>query len=959
MSLDASRHLAFRTLATAVALWAAATAHAASVSLVWDPNSEPDLGGYVVSYGTESGVYTTTVDVGNQTTWSTTSLQSGRRYYFAVQAYNATGLFSPFSNEVSIVTEMLPSPTVTGVSPNTGSVNGGTALTITGTNFRAGAVAIVGAKAALSTVIVSATTINAVAPPGVAGVVDVRVTNLDGQSAALAAAYTYVSNVITVTSVSPVSGSYKGGTGLTIRGNNFAAGAAVFVGGIAATNVRVLGATLLTATAPPHSAGLVDVRVTTPDGRGGTLPNAFTYVNGRPAIGSINPRIGSIRGGTSLTITGANFVDGITVTFGGVPAANVVLVSATTLTMTTPADLAPTPAGMTATASSPHPVDVVVATPDGQSVSWPAGFTYDIVAPSVTGMTPASGPVSGGTTVTVRGAEFADGAVVLFGGTPATGVVRTSSTSLTVVTPAHAAGAVDVLVRNPDGLQGVRQRGFTYVGSNSTVDTDRDGMTDVYEDRFGLDPNDATGDNGAAGDPDGDGRTNLDEFRANSHPRGFVTRYFAEGVTSTFFTTVFALANPGDATAHLLMVFMRADGSLYTHPLVLAPRSRATVDSRAIPAIATAAFSTAIESDGPIVADRTMSWDANGYGAHAEAAIAAPATVWYLAEGATHSGFDLFYLLQNPTAQSAEVQVRYLRPIGAPVVKTYQLGPYSRYNIWVDLEHPSLALTDVSAVVTSTNGVPIIVERSMYLNAGGRAFGAGHNSAGVTTPGTRWFLAEGATGQYFDEFVLIANPENVSAAVRASFMLANGEVVEKQYSVPGNSRFSVWLDFEDPKLANNAVSATIESTNGVPIIVERTMWWPGPTPAQWAESHNSPGATDTATKWGLAEGEQGGAQQRATFILLANTSAYEGSARITLLFEDGTTAVKTFPLLPTSRFNVAVGAEFPQSANRRFGALIESLGDTPAELVVERAMYWNANGQTWASGTNAVATPLD
>ena len=104
-----------------------------------------------------------------------------------------------------------------------------------------------------------------------------------------------------------------------------------------------------------------------------------------------------------------------------------------------------------------------------------------------------------------------------------------------------------------------------------------------------------------------------------------------------------------------------------------------------------------------------MTWDGTSYGAHAETAIDKPSTVWYLAEGATHSGFDLFYLIQNPNPQTATVEVRYLLPNGIAIVKNYVVGPNSRYNIWVDLEHPTLGQTDVSAVVTSgTNQMGIV-----------------------------------------------------------------------------------------------------------------------------------------------------------------------------------------------------------------------------------------------------------
>ena len=60
----------------------------------------------------------------------------------------------------------------------------------------------------------------------------------------------------------------------------------------------------------------------------------------------------------------------------------------------------------------------------------------------------------------------------------------------------------------------------------------------------------------------------------------------------------------------------------------------------------------------------------------------------------------------------------------------------------------------------------------------------------------------------------------------------------------------------------------------------------------------------------------------------------------------------------SSRFNVDVGAEFPGARHRRFGVIVDSQGTAPAPIVVERAMYWDAAGQWWAAGTNALATRL-
>jgi hypothetical protein len=77
------------------------SADAASVTLAWDPNTEPDIAGYKLCYGTVKGAYEFAIDVGNQTTYTISGFVEGVDYYFVVTAYNAYGLESDFSDEVS------------------------------------------------------------------------------------------------------------------------------------------------------------------------------------------------------------------------------------------------------------------------------------------------------------------------------------------------------------------------------------------------------------------------------------------------------------------------------------------------------------------------------------------------------------------------------------------------------------------------------------------------------------------------------------------------------------------------------------------------------------------------------------------------------------------------------------------------------------------------------------------
>jgi hypothetical protein len=171
-------------------------------------------------------------------------------------------------------------PTVTSVSPNSGTTLGGTAVTITGTNFAAGATATFGGAAATNVVVANSTTITATTPAGSGGAVTVTVA-VSGQNGSLTNGYTYVV-APTITSVSPNNGPTAGGTAVTITGTNFAAGARVTFGGTAATNVVVVNGTTITATTPAHSSGAVTVTVTV-NGQSGNLANGFTYKRRRAA----------------------------------------------------------------------------------------------------------------------------------------------------------------------------------------------------------------------------------------------------------------------------------------------------------------------------------------------------------------------------------------------------------------------------------------------------------------------------------------------------------------------------------------------------------------------------------------------------------------------------------------------------------------------------------------------------
>ncbi len=169
-----------------------------------------------------------------------------------------------------------PAPTVSSVSPTSGSTSGGTAIMITGTNLTGASSVTVGGVAATSVVVVSSTSITAVTPAGTAGAKTIAVTTAGG-TASLTNGFTYVVPAPTVSSVSPTSGSTLGGTAITITGTNLTGASSVTVGGVAATSVVVVSSTSITAVTPAGTAGAKTVAVTTAGGTA-NLTNGFTYV---------------------------------------------------------------------------------------------------------------------------------------------------------------------------------------------------------------------------------------------------------------------------------------------------------------------------------------------------------------------------------------------------------------------------------------------------------------------------------------------------------------------------------------------------------------------------------------------------------------------------------------------------------------------------------------------------------
>jgi uncharacterized repeat protein (TIGR02543 family) len=250
-----------------------------------------------------------------------------------------------------------------------------------------------------------------------------------------------------VTGISTTRGSFAGGTQVTLTGYNFTGATGVSFGSVAASSFTVNNDNTITATAPAQAAGTVHVTVTGPFGTSSAFPtDQFVYVP-LPAVTYVSPASGLISGGAVVNITGSSFTYATGVSFGGTAAASFTINSDASITATSPAHAAGT-------------ADVTVTSQGGTS---PANlndqFEYG-QTPEVTGLSPAIGHISGGTTVTITGRFFTGATAVSFGGTAAASFTVNSDTSITATSPAHADGTADVTVTTPGGTTSAGQ--FTY-----------------------------------------------------------------------------------------------------------------------------------------------------------------------------------------------------------------------------------------------------------------------------------------------------------------------------------------------------------------------------------------------------------------------------------------------------------------------------------------------------------------
>jgi hypothetical protein len=338
-------------------------------------------------------------------------------------------------------------PTVTSVDPSTGPAAGGQTITIKGTNFIDVHAVSINYIPVESFTVDSASRITAKTPRLAAG--PIYVTTPAGK--AIGGEY---SPYPIITGVSPPSGPIRGGTIVTVSGMGMPTGSAIGMsfGGVAVSADCSGGddkCGVLSPPAPKGKAGGVDVTI---NGSAPVSADKFDYTG--PVIIALSPSRGSSAGGTTVAVDGNGFSSNMKVTFGSKRATAVSGSCSLGSPQPQPGSdfcLFFSPAG----AGSVH----VAADVDGDK-SAPSGadlFTY--IAPPAGTLSPRTGPMTGGTPLTLTGSNFST--------TPGGTVVQFGYLSMGVnITATCASATVCQLVTPEFGFPGAAFVASVYVTAN-------------------------------------------------------------------------------------------------------------------------------------------------------------------------------------------------------------------------------------------------------------------------------------------------------------------------------------------------------------------------------------------------------------------------------------------------------------------------------------------------------------
>jgi len=416
---------------------------------------------------------------------------------------------------------------------------------------------------------------------------------------------------------------------------------------------------------------------------------------------------------------------------------------------------------------------------------------------------------------------------------------------------------------------------------------------------------------------------------------GSTNWYFAEGYTGDGFDEWLTLQNPNSSSVDVEVTYMIKGEANRTEHYSVGPQTRATI--KVNDAIgAGKEVSMHVSCASPIIAERPMyfnymnKWN----GGHNVIGATSSNTDWYFAEGYTGDGFDEWLTLQNPNSSSVDVNVTYMIKGEANQSRTYSVGPQTRATIKVNDAIGNNK--EVSMHVSCAS--PIIAERPMYFNYMNK-WNGGHNVIGATQSNTDWYFAEGYTGDGFDEWLTLQNPNSSSVDVAVTYMIKGEANQSRTYSVGPETRATIKVN--DAIGNNKEVSMHVSSAS--PIIAERPMYFNYMN--KWNGGHNVIGATASSTDWYFAEGYTGDGFDEWLTIQNPNSSSVD--VEVTYMIKGEANQSRTYSVGPETRATIKVNDAI--GSNKEVSMHVSCA----SPIIAERPMYFNYMNK-WNGGHDVV-----
>jgi hypothetical protein len=311
-------------------------------------------------------------------------------------------------------------------------------------------------------------------------------------------------------------------------------------------------------------------------------------------------------------------------------------------------------------------------------------------------------------------------------------------------------------------------------------------------------------------------------------------------------------------------------------------------------------------------------------------------TKWYLPEGSTKGGFSTYISIVNPNGSATNATLTYMRTSGGPVNQVVNLPANSQTTV-----NPAdtIGAADFSTKIAADSGKTISVDRTMTWTGPGAPSPEAHNSIGVSSPATTWYLPEGSSNWGFETWLLIQNPTTTAAHCTVTYMLEGSAPRSFSKIVPANSRASYSMAADI-----GTADASIKVVSDVPVCPERSMYR-----NNRREGSDSIGTTYASDTYYLAEGTT--AWGYTTYVLVQNPNASAASVTLTYMTPGGPVAQAPFSIPADSRRTVRVNDVLP---NTDFSTTVTA--NKP--VIAERSMYWGSGTPLGEAMHDSIGTDL-